>query len=222
MSKYFSFMHFLLSFSIGSLFFPTKIHVFNGWNWFFSNRFFSAYPFTFQVLWVQFFKKDFSPSVSNESSWWIEGETECWFQVENSHVILTGAHALNKLLGKEVYTSNNQLGGPQIMFANGVSHVTVPNDFEGIFNILTWLSFMPKVRDVFCKPFLCHGFSVNLLVWLIVFWCFVSAGKGQYIAHHGAHWSGGPRSGLCADESALRSALVSLRETWWDGVWVLV
>jgi acetyl-CoA carboxylase/biotin carboxylase 1 len=31
-------------------------------------------------------------------------------QVENSHIILTGAGALNKLLGREVYTSNNQLG----------------------------------------------------------------------------------------------------------------
>ena len=31
-------------------------------------------------------------------------------QVENSHIILTGASALNKLLGREVYTSNNQLG----------------------------------------------------------------------------------------------------------------
>lgn len=66
-------------------------------------------------------------------------------QVESSHIILTGAHALNKLLGKEVYTSNNQLGGPQIMYTNGVSHITVPNDFEGIYNILVWLSFMPKV-----------------------------------------------------------------------------
>ena len=32
-------------------------------------------------------------------------------QVDNSHIILTGAGALNKVLGREVYTSNNQLGG---------------------------------------------------------------------------------------------------------------
>ena len=32
-------------------------------------------------------------------------------QVDNSHLILTGASALNKVLGREVYTSNNQLGG---------------------------------------------------------------------------------------------------------------
>ncbi|XP_033978244.1 acetyl-CoA carboxylase isoform X1 [Trematomus bernacchii] len=65
-------------------------------------------------------------------------------QVENSHIILTGASALNKVLGREVYTSNNQLGGIQIMHNNGVTHTTVPDDFEGVFTILKWLSYMPK------------------------------------------------------------------------------
>uniref|UniRef100_E9PSQ0 acetyl-CoA carboxylase n=1 Tax=Rattus norvegicus TaxID=10116 RepID=E9PSQ0_RAT len=65
-------------------------------------------------------------------------------QVENSHIILTGAGALNKVLGREVYTSNNQLGGVQIMHTNGVSHVTVPDDFEGVCTILEWLSYIPK------------------------------------------------------------------------------
>ncbi|XP_058387618.1 acetyl-CoA carboxylase 2 isoform X2 [Diceros bicornis minor] len=65
-------------------------------------------------------------------------------QVENSHIILTGAGALNKVLGREVYTSNNQLGGVQIMHYNGVSHSTVPDDFEGVYTILEWLSYMPK------------------------------------------------------------------------------
>ncbi|XP_026178498.1 acetyl-CoA carboxylase isoform X3 [Mastacembelus armatus] len=65
-------------------------------------------------------------------------------QVENSHIILTGASALNKVLGREVYTSNNQLGGVQIMHNNGVTHTTVPDDFEGVFTILQWLSYMPK------------------------------------------------------------------------------
>ncbi len=37
-------------------------------------------------------------------------------QVENSAIILTGAAALNKLLGREVYTSNTQLGGVQVSF----------------------------------------------------------------------------------------------------------
>ncbi|KAM7391893.1 hypothetical protein PAMP_022541 [Pampus punctatissimus] len=65
-------------------------------------------------------------------------------QVENSHIILTGASALNKVLGREVYTSNNQLGGVQVMHNNGVTHTTVPDDFEGVFTILQWLSYMPK------------------------------------------------------------------------------
>ena len=47
-------------------------------------------------------------------------------QVDNSAIILTGASALNKLLGKEVYTSNVQLGGVEIMANNGVSHATGP------------------------------------------------------------------------------------------------
>uniref|UniRef100_A0A669PJ01 acetyl-CoA carboxylase n=1 Tax=Phasianus colchicus TaxID=9054 RepID=A0A669PJ01_PHACC len=65
-------------------------------------------------------------------------------QVENSHIILTGCGALNKVLGREVYTSNNQLGGIQIMHNNGVTHGTVCDDFEGVYTILLWLSYMPK------------------------------------------------------------------------------
>lgn len=40
-------------------------------------------------------------------------------QIENSHIILTGYRALNAVLGREVYASNNQLGGIQIMHHNG-------------------------------------------------------------------------------------------------------
>uniref|UniRef100_A0A673HVL7 acetyl-CoA carboxylase n=1 Tax=Sinocyclocheilus rhinocerous TaxID=307959 RepID=A0A673HVL7_9TELE len=68
-------------------------------------------------------------------------------QVENSHIILTGAGALNKVLGREVYTSNNQLGGVQIMHNNGVTHTTVCDDFEGVFTLLLWLSYMPKNKS---------------------------------------------------------------------------
>jgi len=38
-------------------------------------------------------------------------------------MILTGFSALNMLLGREVYTSQDQLGGPQVMGPNGVSHL---------------------------------------------------------------------------------------------------
>ncbi|XP_022251456.1 acetyl-CoA carboxylase isoform X2 [Limulus polyphemus] len=68
-------------------------------------------------------------------------------QVENSHIILTGAGALNKLLGREVYSSNNQLGGIQIMHNNGVAHTTSPDDIQGVYIMLKWLSYIPK----------CHG-----------------------------------------------------------------
>lgn len=33
------------------------------------------------------------------------------------------------------------------MHTNGVSHVTVPDDFEGVCTILEWLSYIPKVRS---------------------------------------------------------------------------
>ncbi|CAH0549066.1 unnamed protein product [Brassicogethes aeneus] len=65
-------------------------------------------------------------------------------QIENSHIILTGYSALNKLLGREVYASNNQLGGIQINYNNGVSHKTEHSDLDGIYTILKWLSYIPK------------------------------------------------------------------------------
>ena len=65
-------------------------------------------------------------------------------QVENSHIILTGAGALNKVLGREVYNSSNQLGGTQIMFNNGVTHDVVKDDFDGCLLTLRWLSYMPE------------------------------------------------------------------------------
>ena len=40
-------------------------------------------------------------------------------QMATGPMILTGYGALNKLLGREVYTSNDQLGGPQVMSPNG-------------------------------------------------------------------------------------------------------
>ncbi|KAI3465083.1 hypothetical protein Pfo_021746 [Paulownia fortunei] len=58
-------------------------------------------------------------------------------------IILTGFSALNKLLGREVYSSHMQLGGPKIMATNGVVHLTVLDDLEGISAILKWLSFVP-------------------------------------------------------------------------------
>lgn len=64
-------------------------------------------------------------------------------QIDNSHIILTGYAALNKLLGRKVYASNNQFGGVQIMYNNGVSHKTETQDLDGVYTILSWLSYMP-------------------------------------------------------------------------------
>jgi acetyl-CoA carboxylase/biotin carboxylase 1 len=65
-------------------------------------------------------------------------------QMQQGPMILTGYSALNKLLGKEVYTSQDQLGGPQIMYPNGISHQIVSDDQEGMQAVLDWLSYTPK------------------------------------------------------------------------------
>ncbi|KAK5946859.1 acetyl-coenzyme-A carboxylase [Knufia obscura] len=67
-------------------------------------------------------------------------------QIEGQPIILTGAPALNKVLGREVYTSNLQLGGTQIMHKNGVSHMTANDDFQGVEQIVEWLSFVPDKK----------------------------------------------------------------------------
>ena len=68
-------------------------------------------------------------------------------QIEGQPIILTGAPALNKVLGREVYASNLQLGGTQIMYKNGVSHMTANDDFEGVSKIVEWLSFVPEKKN---------------------------------------------------------------------------
>ncbi|PWY98047.1 acetyl-CoA carboxylase [Testicularia cyperi] len=67
-------------------------------------------------------------------------------QVEGSPLILTGYQALNKLLGREVYTSNLQLGGPQIMYKNGVSHLTAQDDLDAVKSFVSWMSYVPAQR----------------------------------------------------------------------------
>ena len=69
-------------------------------------------------------------------------------QVEGQPIILTGAPAINKLLGREVYSSNLQLGGTQIMYRNGVSHLTASDDLAGVEQIMNWLSYVPAKRNM--------------------------------------------------------------------------
>lgn len=61
-------------------------------------------------------------------------------------IILTGYSALNKVLGHEVYVSNDQLGGTKIMHPNGVTHTVVQDDAAGVGAILDWLSYVPSAR----------------------------------------------------------------------------
>ncbi|KAL7421005.1 acetyl-coenzyme-A carboxylase [Cryptotrichosporon argae] len=67
-------------------------------------------------------------------------------QIEGNPIILTGAQAINKVLGKEVYTSNLQLGGPQIMYRNGISHLTASSDLDGALQIINYLTFIPTKK----------------------------------------------------------------------------
>jgi len=70
-------------------------------------------------------------------------------QMVNGPMILTGFSALNKLLGKNVYSSQDQLGGPQVMVPNGITHQVVTDDTEGVGAILDWLSYVPKTaKDI--------------------------------------------------------------------------
>uniref|UniRef100_A0A7R9U8E4 Acetyl-CoA carboxylase n=1 Tax=Pinguiococcus pyrenoidosus TaxID=172671 RepID=A0A7R9U8E4_9STRA len=61
-------------------------------------------------------------------------------------IILTGYQALNKLMGKAIYTSNDQLGGPSIMHPNGVTHLLAANHKEAVVKAVEWLGFVPTIR----------------------------------------------------------------------------
>ncbi|KAF2663295.1 putative acetyl-CoA carboxylase [Microthyrium microscopicum] len=67
-------------------------------------------------------------------------------QIEGHPIILTGAQALNNVLGREVYSSNLQLGGTQIMYRNGVSHMTAADEFLGVEKIVKWMSYIPDKK----------------------------------------------------------------------------
>ncbi|KAK7197558.1 acetyl-CoA carboxylase [Novymonas esmeraldas] len=66
-------------------------------------------------------------------------------QTNDSPLILTGAGALNRLLGKDVYMGNSQLGGKQIMVPNGVTHWCTRHDYSSARVLLQWLDYVPAV-----------------------------------------------------------------------------
>jgi acetyl-CoA carboxylase/biotin carboxylase 1 len=63
-----------------------------------------------------------------------------------SPIILTGYQALNKLMGVDVYSTNDQLGGPGIMYSNGVSHLAEPDHLRAVTAAINWLSYVPSIR----------------------------------------------------------------------------
>jgi len=68
-------------------------------------------------------------------------------QTRDSEIILTGYRALNSLYGgDDVYSSNRELGGPQIMGPNGVSHHIVEDESSACSALLSWLAGVPVKR----------------------------------------------------------------------------
>mmetsp|Transcript_27637 Transcript_27637/g.55649 ORF Transcript_27637/g.55649 Transcript_27637/m.55649 type:complete len:1816 (-) Transcript_27637:165-5612(-) len=68
-------------------------------------------------------------------------------KTDNAPIILTGFQALNKLMGKDIYTSNDQLGGGGlIMYPNGVSHQLADDHLDAVEKSVKWLSFVPRTR----------------------------------------------------------------------------
>ena len=64
-------------------------------------------------------------------------------QKKDSCILLTGKDALNKLLQKQVYNSNLQLGGPEIMYSNGTTHLVVDTDQEAFNQAIKWIQYLP-------------------------------------------------------------------------------
>ena len=65
-------------------------------------------------------------------------------KTHHAPIILTGYEALNQLMGRRVYSSNEQLGGTAIMAPNGVTHLCVDSDREAVETLLRWLAFVPR------------------------------------------------------------------------------
>jgi acetyl/propionyl-CoA carboxylase alpha subunit/acetyl-CoA carboxylase carboxyltransferase component len=61
-------------------------------------------------------------------------------QRKDSCILLTGYQSINKVLGHEIYESNLQLGGYNVMSNNGISHKIVETTMEGIHYIQSLLN----------------------------------------------------------------------------------
>lgn len=116
-------------------------------------------------------------------------------QMVHGPMILTGFQALNKLLGQQVYTTQDQLGGPHIMVPNGVTHELVANDQDGVEAILKWLSYVPETANS-VPPIVAATDLVTRKVQFMP--------KGVYDPRHmlgGVHVDGEYQSGFCDEGS---------------------
>lgn len=63
-------------------------------------------------------------------------------QHKDSSLLLTGHKALNTVLGRDLYTSNQQIGGTNIMLNNGISYLQSNSNEDGIRKIEKWISYV--------------------------------------------------------------------------------
>jgi hypothetical protein len=64
-------------------------------------------------------------------------------------IILTGYQALNKLMGVAVYSTNEQIGGPGVMYLKGISHKVAPDHLLAVKAAVDWLSYVPSSPRAF-------------------------------------------------------------------------
>ena len=63
--------------------------------------------------------------------------------MKQGRMIITGYSGLTKIEGRDIYNSQDQIGGPQIMFPNDVYHELVEDDQAGVGSINKLLSCVP-------------------------------------------------------------------------------
>lgn len=78
-------------------------------------------------------------------------------------------------MGREVYTSNDQLGGAGVMGPNGVSHQLVDSHVGAIASALRWLSYVPSSRGSYLpvvSPCICAFVCVFSFSWYFFIFLF--------------------------------------------------
>lgn len=86
----------------------------------------------------------------------------CVYSQNIPRILMLGAAALNRVLGRNVYASNDQIGGTGIMYGNGITHSVVPYDLDGVIRILLWISHTPPVRTLVFIQFILLVYSNSI------------------------------------------------------------